>query len=207
MRLGARSGGSVQRSNLLVLKQKEQALKSRPLFLLFNLIIYRVFPVYENIIEPSRAAFREIFTVLPEHARFVKIVVVNARFDIARVSGDIVKVLFDIPLAEDKADIAYVLKILRLKILAPIERDIAALNDEVLAIFDSRFHDFARDGPEMLRQLFIGRGGRERAYSRSDEPHLEVVEREIGIFIFLKQSLSERRLAGVGVAPDEDNHR
>ena len=120
---------------------------------------------------------------------------------------DIVKMVLDIALAENKAQIADFFQVLRLKILLISERDVAALNNQVLLVLNRRFNDFPHNRPQIFRQGGVAAYRCQGTVSTADEPHFEVIHRQIWIVVLFQQLLRKHCFAGVRAAGDYEYNR
>ena len=134
------------------------------------------------------------------------ILVDQAVFDDASVFFDIGEMLFDIAFAHDQANISDVRKIFFGKVLLPIERNIATLDDEILIVFDGGLYHFPNDGPQIFRESIVFTQGGELRLLASDQAHFQMVDREIREVIFFKQFLREGSFSRVGGARYQNDH-
>ena len=87
-----------------------------------------------------------------------------------------------------KTDKPDVLLVIFSEVLPPIKRDIAALDDEVLPVLDSCLDDFSHNGPKVIRESIIIQRCK-TGVSTTDKAHLQVVDGEGRILVFLKYPL------------------
>ena len=79
---------------------------------------------------------------------------------------------------------------------APVQWDITAFYNHTLIVFYSGFYYFAHDGPQKFRKRVVV-FGRKVCAAASYQPHLQMVDRKIGDFIFFEKFLRECSLSGV----------
>ena len=115
---------------------------------------------------------------------------------------------FYIAFAHHKADKPYAFEIFRRKFARRIERDIAALDNKVLPVFDRGFDNFADDRPQVFRQPVIVAFRGEAGVSAAYQTHFQVVLGKAGVFVFFDQPLCQQCFAGVrGTGDDYDHFR
>lgn len=123
--------------------------------------------------------------------------------DNARVAQDVGIMAADVPLGHHKADIPHLLPLGLGKSGLPVKRDIAALHDQVLLVFKGGLDDAAEDGPEVPGEGGVAALGGQAGLAAADQPHLELVDREVGVVVFFQQPLGQQGLAGVGCTRDQ----
>ena len=74
--------------------------------------------------------------------------------------------------------------------------NIAAFNDEVLFILDSRLHDLPYDWPQIPGQSFIILW-RQCRIAATDQAHFEMIDGQIRVMIFFEHSLCKKGFPGV----------
>ena len=104
-----------------------------------------------------------------------------------------------------QADELYGAQVFFFKILSPDRRYVAAFDDEVLLVLDSRLHHFTNYRPEVFRELFVVLG-RKGCVSASDEAHLQVVDGQIGRAVPLQQALGQQGLSRVRAPGQQTDH-
>ena len=127
-------------------------------------------------------------------------------FYIGLVSNNHIKVTFDIFIGHRKTDKSNRRQILFVEILPPVERDIAALYDQILFVLDRGLDHLPHDRPEIRSQRLIITQRRQFSIPAADKPHLQMVDRQIGIFELFQHPLRKKRFPGVGCAGYQYNH-
>ena len=148
---------------------------------------------------------QKVFVVIG-HAFGCAILVAQTIFDDASVSFDIGEMFFDIAFAHDQANISDVRKIFFRKVLFPIERNIATLDDEILIVFDGGFYHFPNDGPQIFRELIVFTHGCELRLLTADQTHFQMIDRQIGETVFFKQPLRKCGFPGVRGTRYQNDH-
>ena len=87
----------------------------------------------------------------------------------------------------------------------PMKWNIAAFNDEVLFILDSRLHDLPYDRPQIPGQSFIILW-RQCRIAAADQTHFQVIDRQIRIFIFFEHLISQKCFSSVRCARNKYDH-
>ena len=113
----------------------------------FDIVIF----FYFIIGKPTILASHPEFSIFHKHRSFRQTRIVEPLFNRARIALNIVKMRFYVRFTKHKAKITYLFFVCVGKILFPIERDIAAFDNEILLIFDSRFDHLLHDAPQIRR--------------------------------------------------------
>ena len=111
----------------------------------------------------------------------------------------------DVAFGHDKADVPDVLEVFGRKALGPVERDVAALDHHVLPVLDGDLDHLAQDRPQVRREQVVVLG-RQVGAAAADQPHFQVVDRKIRVFVFFEQALRKRGFAGVRSAAEQQDH-
>ena len=131
--------------------------------------------------------------------------IVQPALDVGAVRDDLLVMRVDVGVRHGRADEVDGAQVIPAEAFAPFGRDVAALDDEVLPVLHGRLHHLAHDGPEVVRELIVV-FGREVGVAAPDEPHLQVVDGEVGVAVLLEHALRQEGLAGVRCAGYQDDH-
>src|SRR5699024_6065185 len=148
---------------------------------------------------------RKINVVVGDHAFRRHFRVKHAVLDDAFVAQDVVEVVADVAFGHDQADVPDVLEVFGRKALGPVERDVAALDYHVLSVLDGGLDHLAQDRPQVGREQVVVLG-RQIGAAAADQPHFQVVDRKIRVFVFFEQALRKRGFAGVRSAAEQQDH-
>ena len=92
----------------------------------------------------------------------------------------------------NKADVFYLRQIVGVKAALPVKGNITALDYEILFVFNGSLYHLFQNVPEVCRQLVVVIG-RELGLTASYKSHFQVVDRQVGVLVFFKQFLREKR--------------
>ena len=120
-------------------------------------------------------------------------------FDNIGVLFDIPKVVADIVFAEDQAVIADMFQIGAFKVLLPVKGDVAALDDEILAVFNGGLDDLPENGPQISGQGIIVHGS-QTGLSTADQPHFQMINGQVRIVVLLQKPLGQGGFSRMGWA-------
>ena len=131
--------------------------------------------------------------------------IIQPFFDIRAMRFYFFKMQIDVFIRHGKANEFDRLKILLIETVSPIKRDITALDNEVLLILNSSLYDLSNDWPKVICQ-FIIIFRCEIRIAAADKPHLQMVNRKIRVFGFLKHPLRQNRFPHMGCSCYNDYH-
>ena len=119
-------------------KRKEIILKARPAL---------VVSVHLNKFSVSSRRGAQVFYKAGDENSHLLAESIQSVFNHACILFYVVKMPIYIVLTHDKATIFYIFKVISRKILFPVKRDIAALNNKILFVFNRCLDNLAYDGP------------------------------------------------------------
>ena len=88
----------------------------------------------------------------------------------------------------------------------PVERNIAALHDEILVVFNGCLDDFPNHRPQVIRQFPVAAQRSKRGATTPNQAHFQMVNGEIRVSVFLKKPLGQECLSSVGRPCNQNNH-
>ena len=154
-----------------------------------------VFIIYQKIVKSVTETAAEIFLIVLYYILNTE-VIGEPFLDSVPEADNVTEIAGYVAFTHNKADVFYLRQVVGVKAVLPVKGNITALDYEILFVLNGSLYHLFQDIPEVCRQLVVVIG-RELGLTTSYKPHFQVVDRQVGVFVFFKQFLREQRFSCV----------